>query len=1072
MKKNKLFLRLVLAGMIFIQGSIVYADISVNGNPGRTLNSRKNPGVQEVQQPAQKKKISGVVKDEAGNELVGVSVLIKGTTTGVVTDASGNFSLEVPVGSTLKVAYMGYVSQEINVSNQTNLSIILKEDIKMLEDVVVLGYGMESRKADLSTAVGIVENVDMLKSRPVSSVADMLQGQIPGVTITKVGGDPEAAIGIAIRGIGSRKSESPLWVVDGVPGAPVNFNDIESIVVLKDAASAAIYGAYSGSSGIILVTTKQAAAGKAQVTFESNFNVSQGVNLPQSLTIEEQREVRRKSLEAEGNQLPLGWDPVKNPYIATTRTDWIDEIFRNSLSQRHSVALNAGNENFGNRISLQYNDDQGILLSSFSKSLTLRVNSYFKINEKIKIREDLYWINSESRGVNTLSGYSGVVLSALMMPRNAEAYYADGTYGGTAPKDPDYITKYGSNFADIHGDVINPIRSLKSENIYNRPTRTTSSTFLDVDDIIPGLKLTSRFTYSLENVFYKRFRVKRPEPGKPDLTNGLNYSSSRYHRWEIENTLNYSGNFGNHNIGAMLSTTSNKQEKRFFNAERQGFINEDEAFQYFGWGDINRTVVGDGMSDMDANLSAVGRVSYSWNDRYFATASFRRDYAGRLPEGKKYGNFPAVTAAWKLSSEPFLPQSKTLNLLKLRASWGRIGNISTVPLIYGDPTYNIESSGDVGGQVGYNTPTIPMMVFNGKSINPFLTWETSEQVDIGADIEMFDRRLSLSLDYFTKKTYDLIKQQDTGWPRYVGPSPMYINQGEVKNRGFEVVAGWTDKIGDVEYFINGNIATLKNWVSDIGPAHPQTGLKPVWTDGESFREMQPYRTREGDPMYSFWVYKTDGLFQTDAEAAAYVNKEGQRIQPNAKAGDLKFVDINGDGVLNEDDREYRGNYMPELTYALTGGLRWKNLSASVMLQGIEGAKVYHGAKYVLLNEAMVNFNRSNKILKAWPVTNDIPRLSSADPNGNFSKMSDFYLEDGSYMRIKNITVSYQFDKLLQSISSNLGNRKSSLILSVSVDNVHTFTKYTGMDPEVGGIGMDGGRYPVPRTYSLGVKVTY
>ena len=511
-----------------------------------------------AQQDGNIKRLTGVIKDEAGLELPGVSILVKGTTNGTTTDLEGKFSINVPEDATIEIRYVGFVTQTIRITNQTSVNIVLKEDTKILDEVVILGFGMAARKADLSASIGSLENIDQLKNRPVSKAEDLLQGQIPGVTVSKNGGDPTVASSVVIRGKGSRSGESPLWVVDGVPGAPVNFNDIESMVVLKDAASAAIYGAYSGSAGVILVTTKQAVAGRPRISYEGTYSISQATNLPQSLTIEQQREVRKQALAATGNSLPDGWDPVKNPYIAQTRTDWIDEIFRNSLSQRHSFVISGGTEDFANRLSLQYNDDQGVLLNTYNKNITMRYNAFFKISNNIKIREDFYWENLRSRGTNTDSGYTGVILSALMMPRNAEAYYSDGTFGGTAPKDPAYIAQYGSNFADIHGDVVNPLRTLESNNTYSRPTTISSSTFLDIDDIFtPGLKYTGRLTYRLTNYFYKNFNPMRPEPGKPNMTNRLDYETYRYYRWEVENTLNYSKSVGGHNIGAMLSTTAN-----------------------------------------------------------------------------------------------------------------------------------------------------------------------------------------------------------------------------------------------------------------------------------------------------------------------------------------------------------------------------------------------------------------------------------------------------------------------------------------------------------------------------------
>ncbi|MDR2449018.1 MAG: TonB-dependent receptor, partial [Prevotellaceae bacterium] len=1000
-------------------------------------------------------------------------ITVKGTQNAAISDVNGNYTINAPdADARLVFSFIGYATQEIAVDGRTTINVALEETATVIDEVVVIGYGAATRRADLSASIGIVERVETLKNRPVVGATEMLQGQIPGVTVRNNGGDPSSSASIVIRGQGSKAGESPLWVVDGVPGAPMSLNDIESIVVLKDAASAAIYGAYSGSAGVILVTTKRAKAGAPSVSYEGSFGLSQAVNMPQSLTIEEQRQVRKTALEAAGGSLPDGWDVTKNPYIGQTRTDWIDEITRVAPFQRHNVALSSGTDQFANRLNLQYTNNQGTLISTYNESLNLRYDATYQISKHVRIREDFFWNNWESRGANTESGESGVILSALMMPRNAEAYYSDGTYGGTAPKDEAYIAQYGSNFADIHGDVVNPLRSLAASTQFDKYSAAHSSTFLEIIDPIPGLKFTSRFTYKLENNFYKNFNPTRPEPGKPMLTNTLTYSAARSTRWEAENTLNYDREFGKHLLGALISTTANEQRGKSFGVSAQSFISEEEIYQYLNYAGtyINPS---DAYVDPDNNVSVVGRLSYSWNNRYFATASYRRDYAGRLPEGKKYGDFPAITGAWKISEEPFMPKTEYLTFLKLRASWGRIGNLGSIGYAYGNPTLGTGNSNDVGGQVGATNPLVANMVYNSTAFNPFLTWETSEQTDIGLDAEFLKGRLSFSADYFQKRTYNLIKQQDSGWPSYIGLSAKLINEGEVRNTGFEFVVGWQDKIGDWSYFVNANLATLKNTIYDIGPADPNTGEKPVWRWSDTFRgTLQPFRSREGDPIYSYWLIQSAGLFQSDAEAAEYVDKDGNRIQPNAKAGDLKFIDQNGDGKINDDDRVYMGAYFPKTTYAFTGGFTWKKLSFSVMLQGIGGAKAFNAWKYGTLNEADKNFNRDNRILNAWPNGNDIPRIVANDPNSNFGTNSDWYLEDASYLRIKNLNISYDFSDLLHKASSRLQERKSALSVHLSVDNLYTFTKYTGMDPEVGGIGLDGGRYPVPRVFSFGVKLTY
>jgi hypothetical protein len=356
-----------------------------------------------------------------------------------------------------------------------------------------------------------------------------------------------------------------------------------------------------------------------------------------------------------------------------------------------------------------------------------------------------------------------------------------------------------------------------------------------------------------------------------------------------------------------------------------------------------------------------------------------------------------------------------------------------------------------------------------------LTWETSEQLDFGLDANFLKDRLSLSVDYFDKRTYNLIKQQDLNFPSYMGVGTKLINEGEIRNRGFEFIVGWNDRVGkDWNYFLNANLATLKNWVSDIGLADPGTGVKPVWRLDDAFRSgfTMPFRTIEGEPLNSYWLIKTDGLFQSDAEAAAYVGKDGNRIQPDAKAGDLKFIDQNGDGKINNDDKLQMGAYYPKVTYGFSGGFTYKDLSFSFLLQGAAGIKAFFAYKSLGLSDAYGNFNRWNRILDAYPKTNDIPRLTVLDLNHNSTTDSDWFLEDASYLRVKNINVAYSLNKWLYKISPAFRNGGSALSVYTSIDNLYTFTKYSGMDPEVGNKGLDGGKYPVPRVISFGIKFTY
>ena len=1017
--------------------------------------------------------VKGIVKDQIGEPVIGANVLVRGTTNGVITNVNGEFILSASKSDVLVVSFVGYATQEIPVSEK-QMTIVLKEDTELLDEVVVLGYGANTRKQDLSASVGIISNTDELAARPVTSTESMLQGQLPGVTIQADGGDPTSTPNIVIRGQGSQNGDNVLWVVDGVPGAPItSMNDIESIVVLKDAASAAIYGAQSGAGRVVLVTTKKAKEGAPTLTYDGTFGFRQATNLIEPLNAEEQVEMRRRSYENAGQALPDGWNVTKNPWVGTTRTDWMDAIFRTAFYQRHNIALNVGTDKSSSRLSLSFDNDQGTLINTYKKNLALRYNGKMQLNKWITISEDLVWKNTTSRSKETDNdAYTGPILSAVYMPASATIYNPlDGSYGGTTTEDPAYIEKYGSNFADAHGDAVNPVRLLEAENLYNKTSDVWSTTSLEIGNVLPGLKFVSRFTYNLQNYYYKKFNPIRDEVGKPNLSNNVQEQSYRMDAWKTENTLTYDNTFGKHTVGALFSTTADHYSKRGLEAIGKDLSSEAAYLQYMAY--ANSTEVLDYLTGPDANVSMFARLAYSYDDRYFVTASWRRDYAGRLPKEHNFGDFPAVTLGWKISNEKFFKKNDIVNLLKLRASWGRVGNLGSIDYNYKSPllsknTYSEQAQYGVTSNQLWNN-----FAYYSTALNPNLTWETSEQYDLGLDMEMFNNRLSLSMDYFDKRTFNLIQPQPMNWPSTMGLDAMLVNLGEVRNRGFELSIGWNDRINkNFSYFVTGNFSYLKNWVSDIGVKN-EDGTPGVWTDDKSFRSVKDiYQTTEGEPLNSFHLIQTAGIFQSDEEAAAYVDKNGKRIQPDAKKGDLKFVDYDGDGTIGFGDRQYMGSATPKTTFAWTLGFTWKKLSFSAMFQGVGGAQAMNVSKYMLLSDVEGNFNRSREILNAWSPDNrgsNIPILSKNDNNGNFSTASDWYLEDASYLRLKNVTLSYDLSDVFCKWS-HLNDRNSRLSVFLSGENLATITRYSGMDPECG--GWDALKYPVSRVFSLGVKLTY
>ncbi len=992
--------------------------------------------------------VRGIVSDAQTNEtLTGCTVTVKGTNVGVITDVNGEYSLNVEnENAVLVFGFIGYTTQEVIVGNQTTISVALSPNMNDLKEVVVIGYGT-AKKGDLSSAVVSVENVEKIKDRPVLDVANLIQGRVPGVTAISNGGHPNSTPKITIRGTGSRGTENVLYVVNGVPNAPYNPADIESITVLKDAASAAIYGAFSGSAGVILITTRQASSGKPSIEYNGFMGAKQAWKTPNALTADKEAEVSNLAMQNAGLNPLDGWDATKNPYAAVTRTNWIDEIFRIGTIQRHNFSINAGTDKFSTLFQGRYENNEGTLLNTYSENISLRFNSQYSFDDHLKFRQEVFWNNSDSRGTSTESGYSGTILSAIYMPSSAVPYYEDGSFGGVGPRDSDYL--------GIHGDAINPVGTLLRNQPYNKGSDLQSVSELSYSDIIPGLNFLTRYSYRSQASLYKKFNPKVTEPGKPNNQNSLNYSTNKGYNWIWENTLNYTRTLGNHNLGAMVSTTAQENGAKGFSAAARDFPDEEDWAQFF----LNaQTFSSDRPGDYDwkdRNLSYVGRLSYSWSNRYFLTGSYRYDIAGRLAEGYRGKGFPAATAAWKISSEPFF-NIPLINSLKLRASWGEIGNIGSIGRYYGYATLSTNNT----FQIGSDAPYSPAL-YVGSLNNPALSWETSKQTDIGLDLTMLNEHLSLSVDYFDKLTYDLIKQQDTDWTNTYGFGAPLINQGKIRNTGLEVMASYSGNSGELAYEFSGNIATLKNSVEEI-----DNNPDSFWAHGNAWRgTIRPYRSTVGQPYYSYWMIKTDGIFQSDEEAASYTFN-GERIQPNAQAGDLKFVDLNEDGKIDDNDRSYMGSAAPKLTYGFNTNLTYKNFDLSVFFQGVAGVKLFHAFKESTLNASEQGYNRWDKILDAWSPTNsdsDIPRISANDPNNNFQTASDWYLESGDYLRLKNLVLGYTFPTL---------GPVSGLRVYVSGDNLLTFTKYSGMDPEVGGIGFDGGQFPVSRVYAAGLKFKF
>lgn len=1005
--------------------------------------------------------VHGKVRDSQLNEpVVGATVILKGTTIGQTTDLDGNFSISVPPNGVLNFSFMGYIPKSVAVNGHRELNVTLDEDIVATEEVVVVGYGGQKRSS-LSTSISTVKVGEDIKSQP-TSLFSALQGQIPGVTIRKNGGDPLSGLNIVIRGQGSRKGDPVLFVVDGVPGAPYNEQDVESVTVLKDAAAAAIYGANVGSGGVIIITTRKAKEGKVVVTAKVQSGIQQAVNLPTVLTAEQYNKVRTDAFAADGRPTPLGCDPNLYAFGQVTRTDWINEIFRTGSMQNYAVSLSGGSDKLRGLTSFEYNKVEGTLLNTYAQNLGIITSLDFQPSKWVSFSQKLSYRYSDGQGGVGNGGHTGVIASAMFYPRSATVYEmdkegnnvldanGDNTFGGTVP-----LWAKDLGVAGTFGEIQNPVASLQRL-AQKRPSNSLYSTSTLTIKPIEHFTIKSDFTANGYFNRYEEFNYKKPEIGKPDLNNSRTLDNSMGYGYLSETVLVYEQYLKNHHVSAMGGASFKYNQGRSNSTTLKTFPNEDSNSQHFingtNWSDIKPSEY----FGEEASTGFFARGSYSYDDRYFAVASIRRDASSKLYNKNNSGIFPAFSGAWKISSEEFFKSINAISTLKLRASWGRVGNVSSV----GNYSYIVSLASSGGAYFGNDGQTIA----NGAGLTTIpnfnLKWESAEQTNIGLDLAFLGNRLNIVADYYVKNTRDLIDELTMSSVSGIS-SPPAANVGRVENRGWEFSATYADQTrSGLAYALAINGSMLKNEVKNIG-------LRDYFSHGDGVRGLWTMRSTVGQPWYSYYLVQTSGLFQTDQEAKDYVNQNGKMIQPNAKAGDLKFIDQDGDGIISDEDRVYMGSYSPKLTYGVSANLSYKGFDLSFQLQGVSGVKIFNGAKKMGF-EYSQGWNLSTLTLDSWNYNSgsDIPRVTVADLNSNFTTASDFFLENGSYCRLKNLTVGYT---LPTSLFGALNTMKARIYFSG--ENLFTITKYSGMDPEVGGNGIDGGTYPVSRILSIGLNIT-
>lgn len=1027
---------------------------------------------------AQQIPVKGVIKDQAGEPVLGANVLVKGTTNGVITDIDGKFSLTAPPNSVLVVSFVGYKAQEVPVTGK-DLTVVLKEDTEFLDEVVVIGYG-STRKQDLSTAVSTVTVDQALKSRP-ANLASYLQGQMPGVMVQSNGGDPLSKQTLSIRGRGSRGNDNDyssgdavLYVVDGVPGAPFNMEDVESITVLKDAASAAIYGASVGSGGVVVVTTKQANTGKVRVSFNISKSMKEAWRLPSTLTAGQYNQVWADAVNLYGGKLPNEANPQIFPYGAVTRTNWLDEVFRTGSLEHYAMSLSGGSDVVKGFASFSYDDDKGILDNTYSKKFGAKAELGYQVAKWLKISERVTFQYQNGQG-DVKTGHQGVLSNAILFPRSASIYDYDEKghllsddqgkplYQGTVPR---WAAAQG--LGGGYGEIRNPVAELKRLD-QNRPSMTIYSTTSFELKPISELTIQSDFTAGLNIDRFDEFIHTVPEIGRPLNENERNIATTWDSNWLWETTATYAKVLAEkHHISVMGGYTMKYEKYKWDKFYTSGYKLEDEHSTNLGQaGNWSKTKPQETVWE-ESMISVFGRIGYSYADRYFFTGSIRRDATSKLYKENNSGVFPAVSGSWKISSEPFFePLRKTVSMLKLRGSWGQIGNVALVPryswnvpmgemqwpVIYGENLDNIVQDGVYASSIGTKS----------------LKWETTEQFGIGMDLGLFNNALNITVDYYDKRTKNLIERIPLPSVAGIAVEP-YGNIGSVVNRGWELGANFTKTIGDITFGVSGNIATVHNEVLNLGSR--ETMEHPMVVNGS-----KPLRSTVGKPWYSYYVLKTEGIFQNEEEIKNFKwtdPKTGitQLVQPNAKPGDFKYVDFNNDGQINDDDKQYMGSYLPKLTFGFGGNIAYKGFDFSIQFQGVGKSTIFNGFKQMGLTGRQQGGNMLSGILSAWDYnkTSGIPRLALVnDPNGNYSNVSDFYLENGSYLRLKNVTLGYT---LPRNVMRNVGLPGSTLRFYLNGENLFTMTDYTGFDPEVGNFGLDGGVYPVSRIYSLGFNFSF
>lgn len=994
--------------------------------------------IKDLHAQQQAKTVTGTVTDVSGEPIIGANIRIKGTTTGTITDIDGNFSIEAEPQSVIEVSYIGYLTQETVINNQKSIRFLLKEDTKTLDEVVVIGYGVQ-KKADLTGSVANI-NTEKLNTQSNANIGQALQGKIAGVDIVSQGGAPGSGTRIMVRGIGTLNNASPLYIVDGMYMNSIdhiNPNDIASIDVLKDASSAAIYGSRA-ANGVIIVTTKEGSntEGKPIIDLSVNLGISTASKFLDMLDAKGWAEVTTIARQAIGKPaLDMATDLANKP-----DNDWQDIMFRPALMQNYNLSVKGGGKYSTYYTGLGYFNQDGIVKGTNYQRYNIQSKNDYKrgifsagTNLIISFSHDKP-LHQELRG-----GMIGTILQSVP---TLEKYddTREGGYGGT------------------YGDVVNIPHPLAiiDDNImdrYNENVKIFANLYAQIE-LFKGLKYKLNLTPDFSFERYKNY-LNKYDFGL--ATNSITQLTERQRRRRnilVENLLTFDRTFGEHKISALAGYTYQDSRFRHIQAYGEGL---PQGLEEIDAATTNRS--NEGNSWRSVLTSILGRVFYSYQNKYLFTATIRRDGSSKFGKNNRYGYFPSFSLGWNVAEEKFMENVHWLDQLKLRGGYGVLGNQEI-------DNYQYSSTITTGINYPDGNGGLLQGAFPKNFANPDIKWEETAMTNVGIDFMAFNNRLSLTADYYVRNTKDILLTVPIPISSGGANDPIR-NAGKIRNNGFEFNLGWMDQPNpDISYGINLIGSFNKNKVIAMGSE--SGSIK----GGSTNQNITTSETKAGYPIGGYWLISTAGYFNSQEEVDAYA-KDGKKIQPAAEPGDIKFVDANNDGVINDDDRVFQGSPFPDFTFALNGNMRYKNFDLSIGLQGVLGNKIYNATRQTL-EDVTKGSNFLASCLDYWTPENknaSHPRLTWDDPNRNTRAESDRYLENGSYLRLRSVQLGYTFPQTW--FKGAIQHAR----VYINAENLFTITSYSGYSPDVNADnanyrGFDNFIYPTNRTFMLGLNVTF